>query len=73
MYVCTYVCMYVCIYIYTATAACAQVRPVTHNVSSYCYICVLILRCVLILLLYMCPHTAMYVSSYPPLALEEKS
>jgi hypothetical protein len=32
-----------------------------HNlllyVSSYCYICVLMLLC-------MCPHTAMYVSSY---------
>jgi hypothetical protein len=30
---------------------------ISHNVSSYCYICVLIL-------LYMCPHTTIYVSSY---------
>ncbi len=45
-----YICLFSCCYTY--------VCPHTAMyVSSYCYICVLIL-------LYMCPHTAVYMSSY---------
>jgi hypothetical protein len=71
--VCVCVCIYIYIYIYTVAAAYWYKRvhsllallvqkgfmcPHTPTyVSSYCYICVLIL-------LYICPHTAMYVSSY---------
>jgi hypothetical protein len=52
---------------------CCSKRTYAHNkwhVSSYCYMCVLILHmcphptiCVLILL-YRCPHTTIHVSSY---------
>ena len=36
----------------------------TIHVSSYFYVCVLILLCMCLILLYMCPHTTMYASSY---------
>ena len=45
-----------------ASKACQQLVKHVSSYTSY-YICVLMLLCVLILL-YMCPHTAMYVSSY---------
>ena len=50
-------CMCVCVYIYVANADGQVPQLYIIYVSSYCCICVLIL-------LYMCPHTAMYVSSY---------
>jgi hypothetical protein len=49
-----------------ATRGAVLQAKATHTpiyVSSYDYICVLILLCVLIRL-YMCPHTTIYVSSY---------
>jgi hypothetical protein len=46
-----------CRYLLPLLSACCMCPHTTIYVSSYCYICVLIL-------LYMCPHTAIYVSSY---------
>ena len=53
----------------TTTHQKAEAQSGATYVSSYCYICVLILLCphtatCVLTLLYMCPHTATYVSWY---------
>jgi hypothetical protein len=55
--VCLCVCVCVCVCVYMCVRVLRKCPHTTTCLSSYCYICVLIL-------LYMCPHTAIYVSSY---------
>ncbi len=67
----SYICIPILLYMCPHTPIYVSSYHPAVPVSSYCYICVLILLCVssycficALIFLYMCPHTAIYVSSY---------